>query len=194
MKNDDLSKVKYIGPVRMKRLNDSGITTVDQLCDLPLEKLAQIDGIGQTNAKRIQEAAAAHCAPAAPAEETATDEAIVDKPPKKSKVDQSLQKQVKLLKRRLKQTNEKLKPLGDKKYLALYVDCKKRSKRLMVQLKGISRLEDGLAKKDKRKIIKKADALNIVLKSTGKKPKKKVYNHISQELRSFTEIIKTARS
>ena len=191
MKTDDLSKVKHIGPARMKRLNESGITTVDQLCEFPLEKLAAIETIGEQVARRIKDAATAHCAPV---QKTAPAAASVDKPQKKSKVDQDRHKRVKLLKRRLKQTNEKLKPLGDKKYVALYVDCKKRSKRLMGQLKGITGLEDGLSKKDTRKIIKKADALIIVLKNTGKKPKKKVYKNISQELRSFTEMIKTACS
>ncbi len=51
MKKDDLTQVKNIGPSRMKLLNDSGITTVKQLDETPLEKLTQIESIGKNYAK-----------------------------------------------------------------------------------------------------------------------------------------------
>ena len=191
MKNDDLSKVKHIGAVRMKRLKDSGITTFDQLCEISLEKLAQIDTIGTHYAKLIQESAMGFCEPT----QKRPPEAVrVDKPPKKSKVDQNFQKQVKLLRRRIKQTNEKLKPLGKKKYLALYVDCKKTSKRLMTNLKGIAQSEDALSKKVKKQLAQKAESLNLDLKKIGKKPKKKVYGQVCRQIKLYTELLEKTRS
>ncbi len=190
MKTDDLSKVKHIGAVRMKRFNDSGITTIDQLCETPLDKLARIDTIGSHYARLIKEAAMVYCGPTKKKVPTAT---AVDKQPKTSKVDQNFQKQVKLLRRRIKQTNEKLKPLGNKKYLALYVDCKKRSKRLITDLKEIIRSKEKLPKKVKKNLTRKAEALNIELKRTGKKPKKKTYNQVSKKLKAFTELLENSR-
>ncbi len=56
MKQDDLTQVKNIGPSRMKLLNDSGITTIKQLDETPLEKLAQIESIGFRYEKLIKDA------------------------------------------------------------------------------------------------------------------------------------------
>ena len=191
MKNDDLSKVKHIGAARMKQLYNSGITTFDQLCEIPLEKLARIDTIGGHYAKLIKDAVLNYCKPV---QKTAPAAASADKPPNKTKPDQRFQKQVKLLRRRIKQTNEKLKPLGNKKYLALYVDAKKRSKRLTARLKAVARTEGDLSEKGKKKITEKAEGLNSALKTVGKKPKKKVYRQVSQQLKSFTELLEKTGS
>ena len=56
MKKDDLTLVKHIGAARMKVLNDSGITTIRQLYETSLEKLAQVETIGEHYAKLIKEA------------------------------------------------------------------------------------------------------------------------------------------
>jgi len=56
MKKDDLTQVKHIGAARMKLLNDSGITTIRQLYETPLEKLAQLETIGEHYAKLIKAA------------------------------------------------------------------------------------------------------------------------------------------
>ncbi len=56
MKKDDLTQVKHIGVARMKLLNDVGITTIKQLHETPLEKLAQIGTIGEHYAKLIKDA------------------------------------------------------------------------------------------------------------------------------------------
>ena len=127
MKKDDLTQVKHIGAARMKVLNDSGITTFDKLYEIPLEKLARIETIGEYYAKLIKEAV------------MEVYESSPDKLPAKAdltptqkiaKIDLDLQKQIKLLNKRLKQTTEKLKPLDKKKYMESYVDLKKRSKKL----------------------------------------------------------------
>jgi predicted RecB family nuclease len=190
VKKDDLSKVKHVGAARMKRLHEAGITTVDQLCAAPLEELARIENIGAHYARLIKDAAAEFCQPVA--DQTPVETEAVE-PQKKDQRDQDFLKQVKLLRRRLKQTTEKLKPLGKNKYLPLYVDLKKSSKQLTKQLKEISRLEEELARKGKKKIVKKADALNLSLKSVGKKPKKKIYNNITRQLRQFSAMLEKAR-
>ena len=99
-----------------------------------------------------------------------------------------------VLKKNLKQTSENLKPLGKKKYLELYVDLKKISNTLKAHLKGLDQNQGDLSKKVKKNIIKKADALNATLKNVGKKPKKKKYQTLSQEIQSLSKMIKEARS
>ncbi|MBC8391104.1 MAG: hypothetical protein H8E17_00845 [Deltaproteobacteria bacterium] len=60
MKKDDLTLVKYIGATRMKVLNDSGITTFKKLYEVPLEKLTQVETIGEHYAKLIKAAVTEH--------------------------------------------------------------------------------------------------------------------------------------
>jgi hypothetical protein len=91
----------------------------------------------------------------------------------------------------LKQTNEKLKPLGKKKYLELYVDFKKRAKTLK---RHLNKLEASPPRKVQRKIIKKADALIVTMKNIGKKPKKKTYKSLSQEIQSLAKTLRDASS
>ena len=56
MKKDDLTQVKNIGNARRNILANHGITTVQQLYDIPLEKLMQIKSLGQHYAKLIKAA------------------------------------------------------------------------------------------------------------------------------------------
>jgi len=191
MAKDDLTQVKHIGAARMKLLNDSGITTVKQLYEIPLEKLAQIETIGERYAKLIKDAVTEVYEPS-PEKIVAKTESTEEK--KIAKIDQDLQRQIKILNKRFKLTNEKLKPLGKKKYLPLYIDVKKRSKTLKARLKALEQLEGDLPKKVKKKIIKKADALSTAMKNVGKRPKKKIYTTLSQEIQSFSKMIKEARS
>jgi len=46
------------------------------------------------------------------------------------------------------------------------------------------------ADKEKKNIIKIADALSATLKNVGKKPKKKKYQKVSQEIQSFSKVLK----
>jgi predicted flap endonuclease-1-like 5' DNA nuclease len=187
MKKDDLTQVKHIGAARMKLLNDSGIMTIKKLYEIPLEKLTQIESIGERYAKLIKDAVTDVYEP--PAEKkVAKTEAIKDK--KIAKIDQDLQKQIKILNKRIKQSNEKLKPLGKKKYLPLYIDVKNRSKTLKARLNALEKIEKDLPKKVKKKIIKKADALSTTMKNVGKKPKKKIYKTLSQEIELLTKMLR----
>jgi hypothetical protein len=187
MKTDDLTQVKHIGAARMKVLNDSGITTIKKLYEIPLEKLAQVETIGGHYAKLIKEAVLEVYAPSA---EEIVAKTSAAKEKQIEPVDQGLQKQIKILNRRLKQANEKLKPLGKKKYLQLYVDFKKRSKTLKRHLNKLDNLETNLPQKVREKIIKKADALIATIKTVGKKPKKRTYKSLSREIRSFTKSLR----
>jgi exonuclease VII large subunit len=191
MKKDDLTQVKHIGALRMKLLNDSGITTIKQLYETPLEKLARIETIGERYAKLIKDAVAEAYVPSAEATATKTSAA---KEKKIEPIDQDLQKQMKILNKRLKQANEKLKPLGKKKYLELYVDFKKRSKTLKLHLKKLDKLEANLPKKVRKKIIKKADTLITTMRNVGNKPKKKTYKSLSREIQSFTKALRQTGS
>ena len=109
-------------------------------------------------------------------------------------IEQDLQKKIKNLKKRLRTANEKLKPLGKKKYLELYVDVKKRSKKLKRHLNKLDTLETNLPKKDRKKIIKKADALIVAMNKVGKKPKKKTYKLLSQKIQLVTKMFQGACS
>ena len=125
MKKDDLTVVKHVGAARMKFLNDSGITTIKKLYEIPLENLTQIENIGEHYAKLIKDAVAEVYVPSA---EEIPAKIGTDKEKKIEPINQVLQKKIKILNKQFKQANEKLKPLGMKKYQELYIDVKKRSK------------------------------------------------------------------
>jgi predicted RecB family nuclease len=187
MKKDDLTNVKHVGALRMKKLNDAGIKTIKQLSEIPLEKLMRINTIGERYAKLIRAAAA----------ESIGKKPVVSKPKaasaKKKKpaaVDPILKNRIAVLRKRLKQANEKLKPLDKKKYLELYIDFKKKSKRLKSHLNNLTTHAGKLSKKETKDIIKNANALSLTLKNVGKKPKKKKYQKVSQELQSFSRMLK----
>ena len=191
MKKDDLTQVKHIGAARMKLLNDSGITTIRQLYETPLEKLAQIGTIGEHYAKLIKDAVSESYGekPQKTAPKIVSGK---EKDPKE--INQNLRKQMKVLKKQLKRVNENLKPLGKKKYLGLYIDFKKRSKTLKSRLDGLDQIRGDLSKKVTENIINKADALNATLKDVRGKPKKNKYKKVAQEIQLFSKILKKAGS
>jgi nucleotidyltransferase/DNA polymerase involved in DNA repair len=191
MTKDDLTQVKHIGPSRMKVLNDNGITTIKQLFDAPLEKLVQIESIGERYAKLIKDAVVEYYGekPEEPPIKT-TD--VKEK--KNEKINQNLENQIKMLTKRLKRANENLKPLDKKKFVEPYVQFKKRSNTLKTRLKELNQLQGDLSKKLKKNIVKKADALNAALKNIGKKPKKKKYQALSKQIQSFSKMLKETRS
>jgi len=86
--------------------------------------------------------------------------------------------------------NENLKPLWKKKYLALYVEFKKRLTKLRSRLIALGRILDDLPDEDKKNIIKQADALILNLKNVGKKPKKKKYKKVNVQIQSFSKFLK----
>jgi hypothetical protein len=199
MKKDDLTQVKYVGALRMKLLYGAGINTIKQLSEISLEKLAQVKSIGANYAKLIKSAAAESikAKPQRPTPKVAKasktskpTKAAGAKKKKATVLDPNLRKQIKLLNRRLKQANENLKPLDKKKYLELYIDFKKRAKTLKAHLNGLNNNPGKLSKKATKNIIKNTDALSATLKNVGKKPKKKKYQKVSQDIQSLSKMLK----
>ena len=191
MKKDDLTQVKYIGAARMKLLNDSGITTIRQLSKRPLEKLARIETIGEHYAKLIKDAVSE---PYGEKPDKTAPKTMTAKTKDTKEISQNLGKQIKVLKKQLKTATEHLKPLGKKKYLSSYIDFKKRSKTLKTRLDGVAQIQGDLPKAIKKKIIKNTDALSATLKNARKKPKKKIYKKLAQEIQSLSKILKKADS
>ena len=183
MNQDDLTCLKYVGIARMKRLNDSGITTIKQLQKIPSGKLAEVKSIGEHYAKLIKISVDAYCREKhvnLPGETVSANSIKTDK------IDRDLQKKIKRLYKRLNRVNENLKPLWKKKYLELYIDFKKRFTKLKARLSVLDQILEDLPKKDKKQISKKAETLILHLKKGGKKPKKKKYKQTIKEIQSFS--------
>lgn len=190
MKKDNLTRIKHIGPARLKLLTKNGITTIAQLHQAPVKELAGIKSFGKHNTVRIKKAVAAYY----------SKQAAV--PPKSVKViknggsgiDQKLRKSLKKLTKRLNRAKEKLKPLWKKKYLSLYIDFKKRSNKLIGHFKTIEKRYDTLSQKDKEKILEQSDVLNQILIKDGKAPKKKAFKKIIREIKLFSGMLKAYRT
>jgi uncharacterized FlaG/YvyC family protein len=187
MTQDDLTCLKHIGIARMKLLNDSGITTIKQLHEIPLEKLAEAKSIGEYYANLIKNSVADYYRGK---NEEVPGEMKSVKKRRTDKTDRDLHKTIKRLNKRLKRVNENLKPLWKKKYLVLYIDFKKRYTKLKVRLSVLDKILDNLPKKDKEDIIKRAETLILNLKKVGKKPKKKKYKHTIQNIQSFSRSLR----
>jgi hypothetical protein len=187
MKQDDLTRLKYVGVTRMRRLNDLGITTIKQLHEMPEEELAGIKSIGGNYAKLIK-SSVAECF--MEEHEKLPRKVVSAKERKNEEISRGLQRKIKRLKKNLNRVNENLKPLGKKKYLESYVDLKKRSTKLKARLNELGKIQEDLPKKVKKNISKKADALNLFLKGAGKKPRKKRYKKITLEIQSFSKMLR----
>jgi hypothetical protein len=155
--------------------------------------LVQVKTIGTNYAKLIKAAVAESYAKKPEKPAPRAPKTVSAKKKKVEDFNQNLRKQIKVLNKRLKQANENLKPLGKKKYLELYVDFKKRSKTLKAHLNGLNKTPGELSQKVAKNIIKNADALSATLKNVGKKPKKKKYQKVSQEIQSFSKMLKKPR-
>ncbi|MEA3232815.1 MAG: helix-hairpin-helix domain-containing protein [Thermodesulfobacteriota bacterium] len=190
MKKDDLTRIKHIGPARLKRLKKNGIATIAQLHQTPVQDLARIKSFGKHNTVRIKKAVAAFYSKQAAA------------PSKSVKVikrdgsgnEQKLRKSLKKLTKRLNRAKEKLKPLWKKKYLSLYINFKKRSNKLIGHIKSIEKKYDTLSQKDKEKILEKSDLLNQILIKDGKAPKKKAFKKLTREIKIFSGMLKSYRA
>ena len=184
---DDLTKVKHVGALRMKKLNDAGIKTIKQLSEVPLENLMRINTIGERYAKLIKVAATESYGKKSARSDP---KAASANKKKTAALDPILNNRIAVLKKRLKQANEKLKPLDKKKYLELYIDFKKKSKTLKARLNRLIENAGKLSKKETKNIIQNANSLSVTLKNVGKKPKKKKYRKVSQEIQSFSRMLK----
>ena len=187
MKQDDLTCLKHVGSSRMKILNDSGITTITQLHEIPLEKLAEVKTIGDYYAKLIKNSVSNYYRGR---------NSNLSKMPKSSgekkagDINRDLKKKIKRLRKILNRVNENLKPLWEKKYLVLYVNFKKRLTKLKAHLRALGRIMEDLTDEDKKNIIKETEALILNLKNVGKKPKKKKYKRVILEIQSFSKFLR----
>ncbi len=213
MKQDDihLTQLKYIGATRMKLFNDLGITTIKQIYEMPVQKLAGIKSIGHHYATLIKNSVNEHyteqqkkqqkeqqkelSAETVSANETKVSRNNRDSEKKINRLDKSLFR----LDKSLIKVTEKLKPLWNKKYLGLYVNFKVRTVKLNARLEALDKMQEKLPGNVKNNIIKKTDALNITLKGVKKKLiKKKKYKEIikeiTKEIQSFSKMIDTVLS
>ena len=187
MKQDDLTCLKHVGSSRTKLLNDSGITTIKQLYEIPLEKLAEVKSIGEYYARLIKNSVSDYYM------ERKTNLSIMQASSGEKKagdINRDLKKKIKKLRKNLNRVNENFKPLWKKKYLVLYVEFKKRLTKLRSRLITLGRVMEDLPNEDKVIIIKKADTLILNLKNVGKKPKKKKYKVTILEIQSFSKFLK----
>jgi hypothetical protein len=190
MKGDDLTQVKNIGSARMKLLNSQGITTIQQLYDIPLEKLEQVKGLGQHYAKLIKQSVNdLYAEKAEPPEKSAT-EISPSEPVKIDKTDRNLNAELAKTTKYLKTAREKLKPIQKKKHIKLFVDLKKCSNKLKTRMIALSQIQPDFSEKKKKKIIKKATILNSKLKSVGKSKKGKAMKMLANEIQSFSKTIR----
>ncbi len=187
METVDLTQVKHIGASRMKSLNDFGITTLEQLYETPIDKLAEIPTIGRHYAKLIKDAVSESYREKP---EKITPETVPSEEKKTEEFKENLIKKIKVLKKRLKRMNEDFKPPEKKKILESYNEFRKRSKTLMNRIDGLDQIHGGLSKKVSKKIIKRADTLNTEFKNVGKKIKKKKFQKLSREIQSFSKMLK----
>ena len=190
MKMDDLTQVKNVGNARKKLLKGHGITTIQQLYEIPLEKLEQVKSLGRHYAKLIKESVNDVYEPKeeAPAEPAA--EVSPGKDEKSDKTDRNLNAEFVKTTKYLKSAKEKLKPIQKKKHLKLFVDLKKRSNKLKTRIVALSRIQPDLSKKQMKKITKKAAALNTMLKNVGKNKNGKTMKKLSQEIQSLLKFVK----
>jgi hypothetical protein len=189
MRKENLTQVKNIGNARKKLLASHGITTIQQLYDLPLEKLAQIKSIGKHYAKLIKDAVNEVYKPK---EEAAKEPATVvsqSTGQKSDKADRNLNAEIAKTNKYIKTAKEKLKPIQKKKHLKLFIDFKKRSSKLKTRVLALSRTYTDLSEKQKKKITKKAAALNTMLKNVGKNKKGKTMKKLSQEIQSLLNLL-----
>jgi len=187
MKQDELTCLKHVGSSRMKFLNDSGIATIKQLHDIPLEKLSEVKTIGEYYARLIKISVSDYYR----AKNSNLSKMPTSSGEKKTgDINRDLRKKIKKLRKILNRVNENLKPLWKKKYLILYVDFKKRLTKLRSRLITLGRIMEDLPDEDKKNIIEKADALILNLKNVGKRPKKKKYKKVNGEIQSFSIFLK----
>jgi hypothetical protein len=171
----------------MKRLNDSGITTIQQLREMPLENLAAITSIGTHYARLIKNSVCEYDEKGGGKKSPGI---VSDNKIEVENIDWEMKRKIGKLQKTLNRTNENLKPLWEKKYLGLYVDFKKQFKKLKARLKVLIEKKAVISKKEKRNVAVKASTLIRHLKKVGKKPKKKTYKKITREIRTFSRYIR----
>ena len=187
MKTVNLTRVKYIGASRMKSLKDLGITTLEQLHAMPVEKLAEISTIGRHYAKLIKDEVGEYFRqkPEGTAQESVPCEEI-----KAEEFKDTLIKKIEVLKKRLIRMDKYFKPPVKKKILDSYNEFRKRAKTLMNRIDGLDQIYDGLSEKVSKNLIKRADSLNSEFKKAGKKINNRKIQKLSREVQLLSKKLK----
>ena len=165
-------------------------SSIQQLYEIPLEKLEQVKSLGRHYAKLIKESVNDVYEPKeeAPAEPAA--EVSPGKDEKSGKIDGNLNAELAKTIKYLKSAREKLKPIQKKKHLKLFVDLKKHSNKLKNRILVLSQRQPDLSEKQKKRITKKTAALNTMLKNVGRNKKGKTMKKLSQEIQSLLKFTK----
>jgi hypothetical protein len=171
----------------MKLFNESGITTIQQLREMPLENLAAVTSIGTHYARLIKNSVCEYDEKEGGKRPPGI---VSDKEKEVETIDREMKRKIGKLQKNLNRINENLKPLWNKKYLGLYVDFKKQFKKLKARLKVLIEKKAVISKKEKKNIVAKSGTLISHLKKVGKKPKKKTYKKITREIRSFSRYVR----
>jgi hypothetical protein len=189
MNKDDLTQVKNIGNARKNILANHGITTVQQLYDIPLEKLMHIKGLGQHSAKLIKAAVDDLYAQKNVAPSLTVSDGPREKKQKYNALDRKLELELGKTTKYLKRAKEKFKPIKKKKHLKLFVEFKTQSNKLKARILILRRHQQDIIKKQQKKITQKAAALNSNLKTAGKNKKGKTMKNLSKEIESFLKLM-----
>ena len=187
---DDLTQVKNIGNARKKLLNGHGITTIQQLYEIPLEKLEQVKSLGKHYATLIKEAVNDFYGEKTETPEKPAKKISANKDEKIKKTDRYLARELAKTSKFLKAAKEKLKPIQKKKHLKLFIDLKKHSNKLKNRILVLSQRQADLSEQQKKRITKKTAALNTMLKNVGKNKKGKTMKILAKEIQSFSKFIK----
>ena len=191
MNEDDLTQVKNIGTARKNILVNHGITTVQQLYDIPLEELMQIKSLGQHSAKLIKAAVNDLYTQKKVAPAVTVSDGPREKKQKYTALDRKLKSELGKTTKYLKRAREKFKPIKKKKHLKLFVEFKTQSNNLKARILVLRRHQEDILKKQKKKITHKAVALNSKLKIAGKNKKGKTMKMLSKEIESFLSLLDT---
>jgi hypothetical protein len=113
-----------------------------------------------------------------------------NKDEKAEKTDRYLTRELAKNSKYIKAAKEKLKPIQTKKHLKLFIDLKKHANKLKNRILALSQRQPDLSEKQKKRIIKKATALNTMLKNVGGKKKGKSMKALAKEIQSFSKFIK----
>jgi len=198
MKRDDLTQISHIGKSRMQRFNNIGITTIQQLHEMPLEDLAKIETIGAFYALKIKDGVAAYYAKNSikppPTKATATEnkstktsqQATVTKPPKRGKSKKASKK---------KGAAGKAK-ITPEEGLAI----KKRVKKLQKQIKGINAMVQPILEKKYQELytdfetnFKQLKSYRKTIDQTYDTLSKKAINKMAKKADAVGDILKNIK-
>ncbi len=184
MHADDLTRLKYVGPARMRTLNAHGITTVSQLIEIPFETLSHIKGIGAFYGKRIKDAAMEIGRP------IRSDRGAKGKQEDEKPRCSAMRKQLDKIRENLMRLDSPPPFGGPAQALTRFAEYKTVSGGLLRCMAALLRDCEELPAIPQRKIIRKARKLKKELKNAASITDKKTLKRISHKLASFSAFLR----